>query len=172
LRQQNPKTIRVLLLLCLSTTISHLNLCSGSGGQAKRGMVCTNWIRGFPLLRKLLAALLLFSVAAIAQEGHPLDGTWRAERILGDGTHQTTVLIMQWDGKTISGTINPGPGSTDFTAAELTPAGWKLTLSAKTTKGADIRFIGAISDLGKYHRAITGTWTQGAESYDLRFVRE
>jgi hypothetical protein len=124
------------------------------------------------LLRKLLAALLLFSVAAIAQEGHPLDGTWRAERILGDGTHQTTVLIMQWDGKTISGTINPGPDATEFTAAELTPEGWKVTLSAKTAAGADITFSGAISDLGKYHRAIAGTWTQGAESYDLRFVRE
>jgi hypothetical protein len=135
-------------------------------------MVYTLGYGGFPLLRKLLAALLLFSVAAIAQEGHPLDGTWRAERILGDGTHQTTVLIMQWDGKTVSGTINPGPGSTDFTTAELNPEGWKVTLSAKTASGSDITFSGAISDLGKYHRAITGMWTQGAESYDLRFVRE
>jgi hypothetical protein len=123
-------------------------------------------------MRKLLAGLLLLAGTASAQEGFPLDGTWRGEHTAANGSHQTIVLIMQWDGKAITGTINPGPDAVEFAAATLVPEGWKVTLSAKTPKGAAISFEGAISDLGKYSRSLSGKWTEGAASFDIRFVRE
>ena len=124
-------------------------------------------------MRNLLAALLLLAAAGVsAQEGFPLDGTWRGETVAADGSHKTIVLIMQWDGKQIAGTINPGPDAVEFSAAALTPAGWKVTLAAKTAKGADISFAGTLSELGKYNRALSGTWTEGGKSHDIRFVRE
>jgi hypothetical protein len=124
-------------------------------------------------MRNLLAGLLLLvATAAVSQEGFPLDGTWRGEHTAADGSHQTIVLIMQWDGKRIAGTINPGPNAVEFSSAELMPAGWKVTLAAKTAGGKDISFEGAIADLGKYHRAIAGKWTEGGKSHDIRFVRE
>ena len=63
------------------------------------------------VMRFLLASLgvvSLISVAALAQEGHPIKGSW-----LGDfGPNKTTrtqvFLVMDWDGKAISGMINPG----------------------------------------------------------------
>jgi hypothetical protein len=124
-------------------------------------------------MRYLLAGLLLLSAAATnAQEGYPLDGTWRSETVAADGSHRTIVLIMQWDGKKIAGTINPGPNATEFSTAVLTPAGWKLAMTARTAKGAAISFAGALSNLGKYNRALTGTWTEAGKSQEIRFVRE
>jgi hypothetical protein len=123
-------------------------------------------------MRGLFAVLLLVVSAANAQEGFPLDGTWRGEHVASDGSHKTIVLIMQWDGKKVTGTINPGPGAAEFSAAGLIPDGWKVTLAAKTAAGASISFAGALSDLGKYNRALTGKWSEGGATFDIRFVRE
>lgn len=117
----------------------------------------------------LLAAVF---TAVGAQEGFPLDGTWRAEAVAADGSPRTLVLVMQWDGKQVSGTINPGPAGIDFTGATLDPEGWKVNLVASDARGGEIRLQGTIADLGKYHRAIEGQWTEGGRSQDVRFVHE
>jgi hypothetical protein len=124
-------------------------------------------------MRSVFASLLLaFAAAAVAQEGFPLDGTWRGETTAPDGSHRTIVLIMQWDGKQISGTVNPGPNGSDFTGGKLNPDGWKFTLDTKSAKGVAIHFNGAISDLGKYRRVLAGKWTEGGSTIDIRFVHE
>jgi hypothetical protein len=116
--------------------------------------------------------LMLLATGAVAQEGFPLDGTWRGETVAKDGSHRTIVLVMQWDGKQISGTMNPGPGSTDFNGGKLNPEGWKFTVAFKDSKGANVRFEGALSNLGKYNRALAGKWTEGSSTFDIRFVHE
>ena len=120
----------------------------------------------------LTTFVLIFAAAAMAQEGFPLDGTWRGETTAQDGSHRTIVLVMQWDGKQISGTINPGPNGVDFTSGKLNPDGWKFTLETQNPQGAAIQFNGAISDLGKYDRVLAGKWTEGGSTIDVRFVRE
>src|SRR5215510_1029600 len=74
---------------------------------------------------KLALACLIVSAfvagAALAQEGFPLKGTW-----LGDwGPNKTTrnqiFITMDWDGKAISGTINPGTDNIPIKNASLTP---------------------------------------------------
>lgn len=116
--------------------------------------------------------LLAFLATAQAQEGFPLDGTWRGETTAPDGSHQTIVLIMQWDGKQIAGTVNPGPNGWDFTGGKLNPDGWKFTLDTKNPKGGTVHFDGVISDLGKYQRVLAGKWTDGGRTIQVRFVRE
>lgn len=120
---------------------------------------------------RLAGLLLLLAGSAGAQEGFPLDGTWRGE-VAAAGAARTIVLIMQWDGKTIAGTINPGPNSVEFASATLVPDGWKVTFAAKDAKGNAIAFDGAIGELGKYNRTLSGKWTEGSASFDIRFVRE
>jgi hypothetical protein len=124
-------------------------------------------------MRRVLAPLLwAIAFGVSAQEGFPLDGTWRGETTATDGSHRTIVLVMQWDGKQIAGTVNPGPNGTDFTNGKLNPEGWKFTLDAKTAKGVPLHFDGTISNLGKYNRVLAGKWTEGGSSFDIRFVHE
>ena len=123
-------------------------------------------------MRVLVAVLLCMAVAASAQEGFPLDGTWRAERMVAGGSPETVVLILQWDGRRVAGTINPGPNQVEFADVQLIPDGWKVTATGKDARGAPIVFEGVLSDLGKYNRALSGKWTQGGKTDDIRFVRE
>lgn len=123
-------------------------------------------------MRVLIAGLFLsFSCGVTAQEGYPLDGTWRGERLGADGRHHTIVLLMEWDGKNIAGTINPGPDSVAFSSAALDPSSWKVRFAA-ADQSAPITFEGTLADLGKYNRTLTGKWSEGTASFDIRFVRE
>jgi hypothetical protein len=124
-------------------------------------------------MHKVLAGLLLAaSVAAEAQEGFPLDGTWRGERQAAGETPITLVIVMQWDGKQVTGIVNPGPKSLQLTDAQLVPDGWRVTLATQNAKGEPVKFEGSIQDLGSYQRHITGKWTEGGRSYDVRLQRE
>jgi hypothetical protein len=125
-------------------------------------------------MRGTLLAGVLVAVAAVAsaQEGFPLDGTWRSQAVAADGSERTLVLILQWDGKQVAGTINPGPEGVDFTGATLDPEGWKVKLVARDAAGGEIRLEGAIANLGKYNRVIEGQWTEGGRTQNVRFVHE
>jgi hypothetical protein len=128
-------------------------------------------------MRRLLATVLLLAAAvAGAQEGFPLDGTWRGERQdVGKGAGKapvTIVMVMQWDGQKVTGVINPGPQAIQIAAARLIPDGWRVTIAARTADGKPIAFDGVLADLGAYNRKIDGTWTEGGHSYQVRMVRE
>jgi hypothetical protein len=124
-------------------------------------------------MRVLLAAWLLAAAAlANAQEGFPLDGTWRGEREAAGAAPSTIVMVLQWDGQKLSGVINPGPKAIPIADAQLIPDGWRVSVAAKTAAGARLAFDGAIADLGKYNRTLAGTWTEGGRKYSVRFVRE
>jgi hypothetical protein len=123
-------------------------------------------------MRRWLATVLLLTAgAAGAQEGFPLDGTWRGERP-GAGAPVTIVMIMQWDGQKVTGVINPGPNAIQISDAKLIPEGWRVSVAARTAAGGQISFEGVLADLGSYSRRIEGTWKEGGRSYPVRMVRE
>jgi hypothetical protein len=112
-----------------------------------------------------LAALLAFgfSTAAVAQEGHPLKGSWLGEW-KGNAVHGDNILlILNWDGKAITGMINPGTDNMPLTSATLEPNGWvvKLEAEGKDKDGSAVRYVieGKIENLELPDRSITGTWS-------------
>ena len=66
------------------------------------------------------------SVLATAQEGYPLDGTWRGEYGQPGAEGTLAVVVMEWDGATINGRINPGRNTINFTSASLNPENWTV----------------------------------------------
>jgi hypothetical protein len=97
-------------------------------------------------MRLWLAVVLLSASLGMAQEGFPLDGTWRGERAVAGKVPETIVMVLQWDGKKISGVINPGPSAIQISDATLTPAGWKVSIAAQGPKGKPNHFEGALED--------------------------
>ena len=116
--------------------------------------------------------LLASSCGTRAQEGFPLDGTWRGEWSATSAQSQRVVMIMKWNGHGIEGMINPGPNSIPFESAVLDPENWTLRVEAQARDGSRIVVAGKLDDIGSYHRTLTGTWTQGRNSYPLRLARE
>lgn len=123
-------------------------------------------------MRVVIASLLLAAASALAQEGFPLDGTWRGERQAEGAAPVTVVLVMQWDGQNVTGLINPGLRSVRFDSGRLDPADWRVHISARNAAGEPIVIEGELGEIGSYHRTITGTWTEGGRSEPVRFTRE
>lgn len=121
----------------------------------------------------LVLALSVF--AAAAQEGHPLTGTWSGD--WGPGAAQRThiTIVMTWDGKNVSGTINPGPDAirVDTIALDVTKWTVRFEADAKSASGpVRISAEGQLDDLASPHRTITGTWRQGTAKGDFKLTRD
>ena len=117
-------------------------------------------------------AALLWLMSAPAQEGYPLDGTWRGAWGSDPAPGNHVVIVMKWDGKNINGTINPGPNSYPFTAAELFPESWRVRFEAKTRSGEPIVIEGQLENIGSYNRSIEGSWTQDGVDHAFKITRE
>jgi hypothetical protein len=120
------------------------------------------------MMNKLIAmaaavVALGFFATGSAQEGHPLKGSWLGEWA-GNATHGDNVLlILDWDGKTITGMINPGTDNIPLRAASLEPNGWvvKLEADGKDKDGSAVRYVieGKLENLELPNRSINGTWS-------------
>jgi hypothetical protein len=125
----------------------------------------------------LLSVAVLFGVApAVAQEGHPLKGSW-VGTWMGNKTHGNDVLVvLNWDGKNITGVINPGTDNMTVKNATLNPDGWVVHLEAdgKDKSGAAVNYVidGKIEDLRLPNRTIVGTWKSQRESGAFRVGRQ
>jgi hypothetical protein len=135
---------------------------------------------GVKTLRALtvVAALVAVPAIAAAQFGHPLKGAWSGQR--GTGENMTRLLLdLHWDGKAITGAINPG---TDTEAAVKKATfdyskvdSWRVQLEAEgkdaSGKPVQIRIDGTLENLGAYYRLFHGTWTQGNQKMPFTVTR-
>ena len=139
-------------------------------------------VRGLVLKATLFAAAALLTALALpvavhAQFGHPLKGQWSGE--WGPKAKPNRLLLnLDWDGKDITGVINPGPNAAvvksvvfDYT----NPASWgvKLTAEGKDAAGKPVTITvdGKLENIGAYMRHFHGTWMQGAEKSEFAVTR-
>jgi len=131
------------------------------------------WIRVLPPICFLAFAAVL---PALAQEGYPLSGTWAGD--WGPTPTQRThiTFVMNWDGKNVTGTINPGPDAIPIASVYVDWTNWTVRIEAdtkdKTGKLIHIAAEGRVEDISSYHRKIVGTWSQGAVKGDFRITRD
>ena len=109
-----------------------------------------------------LSALCAAGAPVVAQEGHPLMGSWTGTWE-GNTVHGNSVLlVLDWNGKAITGTVNPGTDNMVVKNATLNPDGWVFHFEAdgKDKAGAVITYVvdGKIENLAMHNRSITGTW--------------
>ena len=127
------------------------------------------------LCRALMLTVVFVAVSATvsAQFGHPLKGSWSGD--WGPNKDQRTRVLMDlgWDGKAITGAINPGPNALPLKVATLDPTTWAVHLEAEgknATGAVKIVVDGKLENLGAYRRVLSGTWTQGSTKGDFRLV--
>ena len=91
-----------------------------------------------------------------------------------NGQRQHVTIVMNWDGKTVSGLVNPGPDSFALSTIALDPTNWTVHMEGDTkgTKPAHISADGKIEDLGSYHRSISGSMTHGTAKATFKIVRD
>src|SRR5215470_2587908 len=94
-----------------------------------------------------LLACLAVAGHALAQEGHPLKGTWLGDWGPSKADRNQVVVVMDWDGKQVSGQNNAGQM---------------------------VHYVidGKIENLGLYNRAISGSWNHDNVKGDFRIQRQ
>jgi hypothetical protein len=131
---------------------------------------------------RVLPALALAIALAIpsvshAQFGHPLKGQWSGA--WGPkGTPNRLLLNFDWDGKEITGVINPGENqatvkSVTFDYSNPTAWGVKITAEGKDASGKPVAITvdGKLENLGAYNKLFHGTWIQGAQKGEFTVTR-
>lgn len=130
--------------------------------------------RTFTLTGFLLA--LALAVPGLAQEGHPLKGSWIGEWQGNEQHAEFVLIVLDWNGEEITGTINPGTDDIRITDAELDPSDWSVRIEADTTdaSGQSVDYVieGNIEDLELPNRHITGTWQSSEGRGNFRIDRQ
>ena len=142
--------------------------------------------RAFRLI--CLMSVLLAATSVAAQEGHPAKGTWVGYWGPTLTPQSRIVLVIDHDGKTMSGVYQPGPNAVPMKVARLditpgTPARGvgrgnngqapqvpavlpifkvHFEIDAKDARGNPIAIVadGTMNNVALPNRSITGTWSQ------------
>jgi hypothetical protein len=116
------------------------------------------------------------TTVAYAQEGHPLTGTWAGDWGATPATRTRVTIVMNWDGKAVTGLLNPGPDQTPLGSVTLDPATWTVRIEADTKDASGgavhVSAEGKLDDISSYHRTLSGTWTQGATKGPFKLTRD
>jgi hypothetical protein len=123
-----------------------------------------------------LAVLGVLMTAGFAQEGHPLVGTWYGDYGAPGAQRTQITVVISWDGKNVTGIINPGPDVMNLKVATLDSSKWTVHLEAdgKDGKGQQTHFVGdgKLENIGSYNRTINGTWMAGTTKGDFKLRRD
>jgi hypothetical protein len=124
----------------------------------------------------LALAMASLAATALAQEGHPLTGSWHGEWSPSAAQKNRIVMFLKWDTKNVTGTLNPGPRSAPLKVVTLDPEKWMVHFEAdaKDQSGSPVHIVadGKLDNIGSYNRTITGTWTQGAAKGEFKITRD
>ena len=141
----------------------------------------TTWLANSEdkLMRRVLhlgfLAFLAVAISALAQQGHPLTGTWNGDWGPSPTERTQITMVMTWDGKAVNSIINPGVDSAAGIVS-LDPTNWTVHFEAdvKDKSGKPVHVIadGKLEDVGAYHRTIIGTWRQGTVNGNFKLVRD
>jgi hypothetical protein len=130
-------------------------------------------------IMRLVMVVCLLALPAVldAQFGHPLKGQWSGEWGPKDKPNRL-LLNFDWDGKDITGTINPGPNAATVKSVVFdytNPSSWgvKITAEGKDASGkaVPISVEGKLENIGAYMRHFHGTWTQGGQKGEFAVTR-
>ena len=133
-------------------------------------------MRAFIIILTLFVAGLTGSAPVVAQEGHPLKGSWVGEWGPAKTHSDDLLMVLNWDGKAITGMVNPGTDNMAIKNASLTPEGWlvKFEFEGKDQKGAALSYTleGKLDGLAFANRTISGTWKNQRESGKFKIQRQ
>ena len=103
--------------------------------------------------------------------GHPAKGTFIGEFGAARANQDPLIVSMDWDGKSISGSVVDGGLIAPITKAELNPTNWTLHIEAEG-KGTKYVFDGSFENLTWLARSVIGTYSKGAQKGTFKVTRQ
>lgn len=125
----------------------------------------------------LIALIVIPAGTAVAQQGHPLAGSWHGEWGPPESDdHMDLTVIMDWDGSAISGIVNPVTDRSEVQNARLDSSDWSVRFEVDVADASgETRHCvanGRLDRLGSDRRTLEGTWTCGDLEAEFRLTRD
>ena len=85
-------------------------------------------------------------------------------------------LVMDWDGASVTGIMNPGARSSPIEKTAFDPATWQFHFESnykdRTGSTARVTIDAKIQKVTSPRRSLVGTWSQGEKKGDFKAVRD
>jgi hypothetical protein len=124
-------------------------------------------------LVSLVCCLLLASVAfgQMKAAADPISGTWTGDWGPSAADRNQVVVELKYDGKALSGTVNPGANAVALQKATFDPATGvvKMEADAKNPRGAVIHYVIE----GKLDKGtLAGSWNHDNRKGDFKITKK
>jgi uncharacterized protein (DUF2147 family) len=113
---------------------------------------------------------LALATSALAQSD-ALTGTWKGDWGPSAGDRNAATVELKWDGKALTGTVNPGPNAVPLKKATFDPKSAAVHFEAdvKGRGGSDIHYVVDGKVAGK---TMTGSWSHDDRKGDFKITKE
>lgn len=120
-----------------------------------------------------VAVCLAISASAFAQKAgtDPLSGTWVGDWGPSPDHRNQVTVELKWDGKNLTGSVNPGPNAVELKKATFDPKKGAVHFEAdtKNRRGNPIHYV---ID-GKVEKDVmTGTWNHEDRKGDFKITKK
>ena len=120
--------------------------------------------------------LLILCVATLSIHGQtasikdPLTGTWTGDWGTAPNHRHRVVVELKWDGKSVKGTVNPGPNAVKLEKTSFDPI--KGTVHFEAYAGEMGKTSHYIIDGNLEDDTLTGSWSHPKRKGDFKLVKK
>ena len=129
-------------------------------------------LKAFSLACAFLALALTATVGAQEKKSaDPLTGTWAGDWGPSATDRNVVTVDFKWDGKALSGTVNPGPTAVALQKATFDPktGAVHMEADAKNRRGEAVHFVidGKVDGT-----TMSGSWNHDAKKGDFKITKK
>ena len=120
----------------------------------------------------LVAVCLAVSASAFAQKPKdPISGTWVGDWGPSPSDRNQVTVELKWDGKNLTGTVNPGPNAVELQKTSFDPktGAVHMEADAKNRRGNPIHYL---IDGKVEGDTMSGSWSHDNRKGDFRITRK
>ncbi len=118
----------------------------------------------------LLFIVLLGHVSAASAQltADPLTGTWKGNWGPSPTDRNAVIVELKWNGKTLTGSVNPGPDAIPIDKASFDAKSMKIHLEVTKTSPNFVYIVDGVIEKDK----MTGSWSRPNRKGDFQMTRE
>lgn len=119
----------------------------------------------------LISLALAASTGAQQKAADPISGSWVGDWGPSAADRNPVTVELKWDGKALSGTVNPGPSAIELQKCtfDAKSGAVHLEADAKSRRGADIHYV---IDGKVEGNTMSGSWNHDARKGDFKITRK
>jgi len=125
-------------------------------------------VRITPVSLLFIALFGYIPVASAQQKTDALTGTWKGDWGSSPTDRNAVVVELKWNGKTLTGVVNPGPDSIPIEKASFDPNSMKIHLEVTKTSPNFVHVVDGVVEKDK----MSGSWSRPNRKGDFQLTRE